>query len=49
MQNNNPGFVIDVATDGTPRFRAVSKFERFLAPGALLVAGLVGLFLIISF
>ena len=49
MQNTNPGFVIDVATDGTPRFRAVSRFERFLEPGALLVAGLLALFLVIGF
>ncbi len=49
MQNNNPGFVIDVASDGTPRFRPISRFERFLEPGALLVAGLFALFLVIGF
>ena len=49
MQNTNPGFVIDVATDGTPRFRAVSRFERFLEPGVFVVVGLIALFLVISF
>jgi hypothetical protein len=44
---SNPGFVIDVASDGTPRFRAISQFERLLAPGAMLLAGLIGIFLVI--
>ena len=49
MQTNNPGYVVDVASDGTPRLRAVSRFERFLEPGAIVVAGLVALLLVISF
>ena len=49
MQFNNPGFVVDVASDGTPRFRPISRFERFLEPGALLVVGLLALFLVIGF
>ena len=49
MQNTNPGFVVDVASDGTPRLRAVSRFERFLEPGVLLVVGLIALFVVISF
>jgi hypothetical protein len=49
MQTNNTGFVVDVASDGTPRLRAVSRFERLLEPGAILVAGLLALFLVISF
>ncbi len=49
MQTNPPGMVVDVASDGTPRLRAVSRFERFLEPGAIVVAGLVALLLVISF
>lgn len=49
MQSNQPGFAVDVASDGTARLRAVSRFERFLEPGALLVAGLLALFLVIGF
>jgi len=49
MQSNQPGFVVDVASDGTPRLRAVSRFERFLEPGVIVVAGLLALFLVISF
>jgi hypothetical protein len=47
MQSNNAAFVIDVASDGTARFRPVSRFERLLAPGAMLLAGLIGIFLVI--
>ncbi|HYY61785.1 MAG TPA: hypothetical protein VE756_10380 [Burkholderiales bacterium] len=47
MQSNHPGLVVDVASDGTPRLRAVSRFERFLEPGAVLVAGLLALLLVI--
>lgn len=49
MQNTNPGFVVDVASDGTPHLRAVSRFEKFLEPGVLLVVGLIALFVVISF
>jgi hypothetical protein len=49
MQWNHPGFAVDVAPDGTPRLRAVSRFERFLEPGAILLAGLLALFLVIGF
>jgi hypothetical protein len=47
MQSNHPGLVVDVAADGTPRLRAVSRFERFLEPGAVLVAGLLALLLVV--
>ena len=47
MQTNNARLVVDVASDGTPRLRAVSRFERFLEPGAVLVAGLLALLLVI--
>lgn len=49
MQSNHPSFVVDVASDGTPRLRAVSRFERFLEPGAILVAGLLAIFIVIGF
>jgi hypothetical protein len=49
MQDNNASLVVDVASDGTSRLRAVSRFERFLEPGAILVAGLVALLVVISF
>jgi len=49
MQTNKPAWVIDVASDGTARFRPISRFERFLEPGAILVAGLIAILLVISF
>jgi hypothetical protein len=47
MQSNHPGFAVDVAPDGTPHLRAVSRFERFLEPGVIVVAGLLALFFVI--
>jgi hypothetical protein len=49
MQTNNPGMVVDVASDGTARFRAISRLERLLEPGAILVVGLVAILLVIGF
>ena len=49
MHTNHPGLVVDVAADGTPRLRAVSRFERLLEPGAILVVALLALVVVISF
>ena len=49
MLSNNARLVVDVASDGTPRFRPISRFERFLEPGAILVASLVALLFVINF
>jgi hypothetical protein len=49
MQTNSARFTIDVASDGTTRFRPVSRFERLLEGGAIFLTGLVAILLVISF